>query len=92
MSVTDVRRIDSWQTVILQVSTFPLEVLAVIVAVPHATAVTLPVELTFAIAALLDVHVTVSVELEGESTFESVHVLPLLIVNDGLIEMAVAGT
>ena len=56
----------------------PLEVFAVIVAVPSATAVTVPPD-TFATLSLLDVHVTVlSVALDGETVAVSVPVLPVV--------------
>lgn len=63
-------------TVIEHVAVFPLEVFAVIVAVPAAFAVTLPEELTVATDVFEEVQLTVEVALLGEIVYESVHVLP----------------
>ena len=68
----------NYLTVTVQVLVLPLEVFAVIVAVPSATAVTVPPD-TFATLSLLDVHVTVlSVALDGETVAVSVPVLPVV--------------
>ena len=66
------------RTVTVQVAFWPPEVVAVIVAVPAPTAVTLPPE-TVATEALLVVHVTVlSVALDGETVAVRVEEPPTL--------------
>ena len=54
-----------------------LPAVAVMVAVPGATAVTLPLLSTVATDSLFEVHVTVSVVSEGSTVATSVSVLPV---------------
>ncbi len=78
-------------TVTVAVAVLPLEVFAVMVAVPSETAVTVPPE-TFATLSLLDVHVTVlSVAFAGVTVAVKVSVLPVVRVRlDGEIVTPVA--
>lgn len=77
-------------TVTEQVACFPLPSLAlqVMVAVPAATAVTLPVLLTVATLVLLDVHVTLlSVALFGRTVAVSVSLFPVSNESDVLLRV-----
>ena len=80
-------------TVTLQDAVFPLEVFAVIVAVPNPFAVTLPL-LTDATDVLEDVHVTdLLVALEGDTVADKVFEAPLFSVIEVLLmEMPVGLT
>ena len=68
--------------VTVHVALFPLEVLAVIIAVPAFTAVTLPLLLTLAILALLDVQVTDWLALEGYTVAVRYLLCPSVSVTD----------
>ena len=71
---------------------FLLPAVAVIVALPFPTAVTTPLE-TVATDVLLDVHTTLSVELDGVTVAVSVAVFPFVRLSDVLERVIpVAGT
>ena len=79
--------VGSSTTVILQVAVFPLEVFAVMVAVPTDFAVTFPFD-TVAILVSLDFQVTVlSVAFVGVIVAVSVSELPFVIVTDVLFKV-----
>ena len=79
-------------TVTVQVAVLLFTVVAVIVAVPSATAVTLPLEETVATEVLFDFHVTVlSVAFEGATVAVSVDVPPTSRLSDVLLSVTPVG-